>query len=174
MGREGYKTLLKERKVLVEYFTRRLSEVASKHGERLLLTKRNTISFAISLGWLDALPRPPEGEGKASPLISLFGSMLFMGCVSGTRIVPLNSSKTVTDIDFRGYGSHVDRYHCSYLTAACAIGITRPEIDEFMRRLDKMMLKFRRTLSRAQSADNLAVQGEGWQDHVSEGEDEGH
>lgn len=50
MGRAGYLRLLKERKALAADMSRGLAEVAARHGERLLQTPRNTISFAMTLG----------------------------------------------------------------------------------------------------------------------------
>lgn len=52
MGRKGYASLLRERKELVKYFQGELSQVAAKHGERLLHSPANTISFAMSLAHL--------------------------------------------------------------------------------------------------------------------------
>lgn len=50
MGRAGYIRLLKERKALAADMSRGLAELAARHGERLLHTPRNTISFAMTLG----------------------------------------------------------------------------------------------------------------------------
>jgi O-phospho-L-seryl-tRNASec:L-selenocysteinyl-tRNA synthase len=49
MGRPGYQRLLKERKELAKHLHQGLHAVATKHGERLLLSPHNTISFAMSL-----------------------------------------------------------------------------------------------------------------------------
>jgi O-phospho-L-seryl-tRNASec:L-selenocysteinyl-tRNA synthase len=69
--------------------------------------------------------------------ISYFGSMLFTRCVSGTRVIPRHEIKEVCGHRFRGYGSSTDGYPYSYLTAACAIGLTQLEMDDFFIRLDK-------------------------------------
>jgi O-phospho-L-seryl-tRNASec:L-selenocysteinyl-tRNA synthase len=67
----------------------------------------------------------------------MFGSMLFTRCVSGTRAVARNQDKTIAGQKFVGFGSSHDDFPHAYLTAACAIGLTKPEMDEFFVRLDK-------------------------------------
>ena len=76
--------------------------------------------------------------------ISFFGSMLFMRCVSGTRVVPLGSKKSVGPLAFEGYGAHTDAYAVPYLTAACALGVRAEEIEEFLQRLDKTMGQYQK------------------------------
>lgn len=44
LGSKGYVKLLNQRKVVFNYLKERLKEVASKHGERLLVTPNNPIS----------------------------------------------------------------------------------------------------------------------------------
>jgi len=43
-----------------------------------------------------------------------------------------------------GYGAHIDDYPTAYMTAACAIGIRREEIDEFISRLDKALHHYKK------------------------------
>jgi O-phospho-L-seryl-tRNASec:L-selenocysteinyl-tRNA synthase len=140
MGLEGYQELLRERNRLVPLFRKGLQEVAEKHGERLLECN-NSISFGVTL---HSLVRPKrEGEADESYQkavasdVTQFGSMLFHRCVSGTRVVPRNESKTIGSALFRGFGSSTDDYPHPYLTAACAIGLAEGEMHEFFRRLDK-------------------------------------
>tara|TARA_B110000971_G_C19634902_1_gene330838 strand:- start:33 stop:446 length:414 start_codon:yes stop_codon:yes gene_type:complete len=123
---------------MLETFVGGLSAVATKHGERLLRTGGNSISYAISLRSLDK-----ERAG-------LLGSMLFKRCVSGTRVVVCGNEvedgkegeigkKEVCGIEFVEYGSSCSDgrgYGCSYLTAACAIGMREEEIGVFLERLD--------------------------------------
>lgn len=47
--------------------------------------------------------------------------------------------KSVAGITFDGYGAHIDGYPTPYLTAACAIGLSKAEVDLFLSRLDKTM-----------------------------------
>lgn len=143
MGMNGYKRLLAERQEMLKSFPSRLNAVAEKYGERILSCPTNTISFGITL---DKLPRPrgeDEREDDVAYLkeiekeISQFGSMLFSRCVSGTRVVPRAQSKKMGDHLFFGFGSSVEGYKHAYMTAACAIGLTKKELDEFFVRLDK-------------------------------------
>jgi O-phospho-L-seryl-tRNASec:L-selenocysteinyl-tRNA synthase len=76
--------------------------------------------------------------------ISYFGAMLFNRCVSGTRVVPRGQLKVMSGQDFDGFGSSHHDYPNAYMTAACAIGVTRPEVDEFFTRLDKTMKEFKK------------------------------
>lgn len=143
MGMNGYKRLLAERQEMLKTFPSRLNEVAEKYGERILECPTNTISFGITLDKLARPRREDEREDDAAYLkevgkdISQFGSMLFSRCVSGTRVVPRAQSKTMGDHEFLGFGSSVDGYAHAYMTAACAIGLTKEEMDEFFIRLEK-------------------------------------
>ena len=134
MGINGYKALFEKRLHILKTFPQRLNEVAEKHGERLLLCHVNDISFGITLDSLS--------EGGAD--VSALGAMLFNRCVSGTRVVPNGAQKKVCGILFRGFGSSVDDYPHSYLTAACALGLREEEVDLFVRRLDKTLAEFRK------------------------------
>lgn len=146
MGLSGYKRLLKERRTLLETFPQKLQRVAENHGERLLICPTNTISFGITL---ESLARPKgEDELEAEYVTSIakdvssFGAMLFSRCVSGTRVVPRAQVNTIGGHEFVGFGSSTSRYHSAYMTAACAIGVSRSEIDEFFIRLDKTLSEY--------------------------------
>ena len=148
MGMNGYKRLLAKRQDMLQTFSTRLGDVAAKHGERLLQCPSNTISFGITL---DHLAPPPPTPKEATDQeddeteylksvdkdISAFGSMLFSRCVSGTRVVPRAQQKNIGDYQFVGFGSSVKDYPHAYMTAACAIGLTTDELEEFYVRLDK-------------------------------------
>jgi O-phospho-L-seryl-tRNASec:L-selenocysteinyl-tRNA synthase len=147
MGMNGYKRLLRERTEMLDTFPRRLLEVAEKHGERLLVCPTNTISFGVTL---DGLARPKdEGESDESYTqsidkeVSSFGAMLFSRCVSGTRVVPRSQRKKMGRENFVGFGSSTNNYPHAYMTAACAIGVSTHEIEEFYVRLDKTLKEFK-------------------------------
>ncbi len=143
MGLGGYTKLLEERNRIMVDFQRKFEEVAKKYGERLLHCPNNTISYGITL---DTLSRSIEGENDDSinegKITSSFGSMLFTRCVSGTRVVSVGSSKNISGQNFAGFGSSTEAFPHSYLTAACAIGLTEDEMDEFFNRLDKCFKDF--------------------------------
>lgn len=136
LGSVGYQQLLQQRKEVYSYLAEGLSRVAESHGERLLVTKSNPISLAISL----------ERVTKALELnaagVTQLGSMLFTRCVSGARVVPPGSTKEINGYVFTGWGAHAKNYRCAYLTAAAAIGMTKAEVDTFLKRLDKCLSKF--------------------------------
>ena len=82
-------------------------------------------------------------SSSLSRLETELGSMLFTRCVSGTRAVSSDSTNRVNGVDFVGWGAHCDNYpHCN-LTAGVGIGMTKPEIDVFIQRLDKVFKKWK-------------------------------
>ena len=146
MGLHGYKRLLKEREDMLRTFPTRLQEVAEKHNERILACPLNTISFGITL---DSLARPrkenetdDEYTKSISKEISSFGAMLFSRCVSGTRVIPRGEVKNMGGHEFVGFGSSTSNFSHAYMTAACAIGVSSQELDEFFCRLDKTLKEF--------------------------------
>lgn len=143
MGLSGYRRLLAERQEILVDFRSKLSEVAGKHGERLLQCPANTISLGITL---DHLVRPQNRDESqeeylkdVNKQISYFGSMLFKRCVSGTRVVPRSEVNQIGGIQFKGFGSSTNSFPHAYMTAACAIGVSRNEVAEFFVRLDKTL-----------------------------------
>jgi len=146
MGMNGYKRLLKERTTILETFPQKLQAISEKHGERLLLCPANTISFGLTL---DGLARP-KGDDESdehytesiAKEISIFGAMLFSRCVSGTRVVPRSQLKIMGGENFVGFGSSTSQYPHAYMTAACAIGVSVQEVEEFYIRLDKTLAEF--------------------------------
>lgn len=143
MGMNGYKGLLQKRQEMLKTFPTRLGDVAAKYGERLLICPTNTISFGITLD--NQARSKTEEESEEDYLkavakdISQFGSMLFSRCVSGTRVVPRAQSKKMGNHEFLGFGSSVEGFPHAYMTAACAIGLSQEELDEFFVRLDKTL-----------------------------------
>ncbi|CAM9099351.1 unnamed protein product [Chrysoparadoxa australica] len=143
-SKKGYSGLLKQREDLSQTLQSRLSECVVQNGGRLLQTPDNPVSYAISLDGVV----PDEGEqgiGMAavtpSPSVSFLGSMLFIRGVSGTRVVVKGAPKEISGYVFQSYGSSIDGYPHSYLTAACALGLDREGIDKFIQRLDQCIKK---------------------------------
>ncbi len=148
MGLDGYKRVLEERRRLIDHFRRRLEAVANLFGERLLVCPRNTVSFGITLDNLirtnnaiDAHSTQLSNEDENNQ-ITKFGSMLFTRCISGTRVVARNESKTISGHTFQGFGSSHDTYPHAYMTAACAMGMTEGEMNEFFVRLERCWKEF--------------------------------
>ena len=59
-----------------------------------------------------------------------------------SRVVSPNASKDISGYQFTGWGAHTNDYPCAYLTAAGALGMTRDDVDTFLKRLDKCLSKF--------------------------------
>ncbi|XP_054855321.1 O-phosphoseryl-tRNA(Sec) selenium transferase isoform X2 [Eublepharis macularius] len=140
LGTKGYQQLLKERKEMFYYLSSELKKLAEAYNERLMETPHNPISLAMSLRKLD------EQSGTA---VTQLGSMLFTRQVSGARVVPLSSLQTLSGYTFKGFMSHTNSYHCAYLNAASAIGMSQQDADVFLKRLDKCL----KTLAKGKNDD---------------------
>lgn len=131
LGRNGYMKLVKERKELFEYLKEKFSDVAAKHNERILQSKKNPISLAMTL------------ESFDNTKLTMIGSMVFTRCVSGARVIAVNETKTIDGYQFLNWGSHNSNNNIPYITAASSIGTTKSEIDGFIDKLDKVLLKIK-------------------------------
>ncbi|XP_069195143.1 O-phosphoseryl-tRNA(Sec) selenium transferase isoform X2 [Procambarus clarkii] len=131
MGMKGYKQLLTERKELKMLLTTQMEMVAQKHGLRVLSTKNNPISVAMTV---------PSDAGSS---LTELGSMMFLRGISGTRVIDTADVKTIAGVEFVGWGSHTKSYPQPYLTAAASIGMTKHDVELFIQRLDKCLEKFK-------------------------------
>jgi O-phospho-L-seryl-tRNASec:L-selenocysteinyl-tRNA synthase len=131
LGRDGYMKMVHERKEVFAYLQERLGILATKHNEKTIVNKRNPISMAMTLASFD--------RSK----VTAIGSMLFTRGVSGARVVSTEENKTIDGHTFSGWGSHTVSNGAPYITAAASIGVTKGEIDEFIEKLDKVLLKVR-------------------------------
>eukprot|EP01051_Picozoa_sp_SAG22_P001315 SAG22_NODE_50_length_24611_cov_74.139687_8_plen_535_part_00 len=134
MGCDGFNALLAKRVECMRYLREKMDVLAAANGERLLGTRNNTISMAMTLSTFTL--------DKAET--SMLGSMLFSRCVSGTRVVTGVSKKAVAGIPFDGYGAHAAGYPTPYLTAAAAMGMEFSEVDTFVQRLQVVIDEFRK------------------------------
>jgi O-phospho-L-seryl-tRNASec:L-selenocysteinyl-tRNA synthase len=112
LGVKGFKELVTQRKEMYTLLKEELGKVAHKHGERLLETKSNPISigetqilvnmqflqwcFSFSAMTLSCLA---GGDPKS---ITMLGSMLFLRCVSGSRVITGVDVKDVHGHKFEG------------------------------------------------------------------------
>lgn len=69
-------------------------------------------------------------------------------CIYFFRVVPRGQSKDIGGHVFQGFQSHTNSYNCAYLTAAAAVGMTKEDVDLFIKRLDKVMAKVRKSQKR--------------------------
>lgn len=51
--------------------------------------------------------------------------------------------KTIDGVSFESYGAHANTYSCCYLTAACAIGAQRKELEDFLERFEHSLQDYR-------------------------------
>ena len=116
---------------------------------------------------LDGFHEIPDGP-------TLLGSMLFKRCVSGTRTVDPRTEKTVNGFAFAGYGAHLDLYPHAYLSAACAIGIRKEEIDMFLKRLDATVLEYKKQVAKQQAKKEDAAAAVRKTGHESDAKSEQH
>ncbi|KAF1333507.1 O-phosphoseryl-trna selenium transferase, partial [Globisporangium splendens] len=148
MGRKGYRQLLQERKTLAKYLQAQLQIVALEVGERVLHVPFNEISFAMTLSTFSTAS---DAKTKAKEL-TFFGAMLFSRGVSGTRVVSCLDSKTIGGYTFQSYGAHSDHFPAPYLTVACAIGMTKDEVDALVAKLRKTIHEWRTKHNHTNSA----------------------
>lgn len=132
LGREGYNRLVQERKENFVYLRQKLRNLSTRHNEKLLSTKRNPISLAMSL------------ENFDRTKVSMIGSMLFTRGVSGCRVISTTEAKVIDGFKFQNWGGHTSHSNnIPYITAAAGLGVTKAEIDSFVDKLDKVLLKVR-------------------------------
>lgn len=62
--------------------------------------------------------------------------------------------KTIDGTSFQSYGAHTDTYPYCYLTAACAIGATRAEMEAFLTRFDTALQDYRSGAGRKEKDHN--------------------
>ena len=65
------------------------------------------------------------------------GPKLFARGISGLRTINGGETKTINDIEFKGWQSHTKSYPFDYSTVAVALGCTRSEIDLFLEMVKK-------------------------------------
>jgi len=128
IGRDRLKSMYQERKDLSKVMRKKFSALAQKYGERVLNIPKNTISMAMSLS------ATLESDAETQ-----LGATLFRKRVSGLRVVARGGTKTIAPYTFHGWGASVKAFPTSYITAACAVGTTEKDIDEFLKRLDKCL-----------------------------------
>jgi O-phospho-L-seryl-tRNASec:L-selenocysteinyl-tRNA synthase len=142
MGEKGFKTILEQRNIVNKVLIDGLQVMATTYGEVLMVTPRNSISTAVSLKGLDAISASFEGNTNSNKGPTFLGSMLFQRGISGCRVVPkLGEIKRVEGYEFVDWGSHYNNTPYSYFTAACAVGTTIDDVNIFLQRLGKVVLK---------------------------------
>ncbi|KAG5681410.1 hypothetical protein PVAND_010848 [Polypedilum vanderplanki] len=130
LGRDGYMKLVHERKEMFQYLKENLEKLAYQHDEKVIVNKRNPISMAMTL------------KSFNKNKVTMIGSMLFTRGISGARVVSTLENKTIDGYTFNQWGSHIsNENNVPYITVAASIGITKNEIDDFIEKFDKVLLK---------------------------------
>lgn len=138
LGKLGFQNLIRKRKEMFKYLKDELGKIASKYGERVLETKNNTISVAMTLTTLCY-----DGDYEE---VSVLGSMLFLRNVSGARCITGMEHKVIASHHFDSWGAHSIQAAFPYMTAAASIGIERSDIDNFVKKLDDVLGKLKRNV----------------------------
>ena len=64
------------------------------------------------------------------------------------RVITCEDVKEIGGHTFQGFGAHINNYPCPYFTAAAAVGMTRNDVDLFIKRLDKTLSKTSNAISK--------------------------
>lgn len=96
MGKRGFQDLLKKREENYQYLKERMTQVASKHGERVLNMTGNDISIGFSLKTVEM-----EAAGEPDALTGI-GGMLFKRNITGSRVVSSTDEKIIDGYLFKG------------------------------------------------------------------------
>lgn len=65
------------------------------------------------------------------------------------RVVSCLDTKTIGGYAFQSYGAHYDHFPVPYLTVACAIGMTKHEIDALVKKLRKTIQEWKAKQAKA-------------------------
>jgi len=133
LGKKGLNEYLNLRKENYIYLRAKLTEVATKYGEKVLDLPHNGISIGLSLSCLNQLFDKTEGSKLKD--IAFLGAMLYQKRVMGTRVTGFKD-KDVCGFKFKNYGAGMDNYgNLPFITAAASMGLTKKEVDIFLDRL---------------------------------------
>jgi O-phospho-L-seryl-tRNASec:L-selenocysteinyl-tRNA synthase len=126
MGKDKYKFLIADRKEKYIYLKDIMSKIAMKYSERILENSyNNKISLAMTLSNIC------KNAGSKND-ITYLGSLFYSRQISGIKIIAPSGINDISGYKFNNYGSHIENYpHLPYCAFACAIGITKDEIDSF-------------------------------------------
>jgi len=145
-GAAGWRQELQQREELQHLLLEALKECASAIEERVLVTTDNPISMGMTLDSLESKNKlnNSDNSNSAGGGATFLGSMLFARGASGARVISTGKQQTVAGIQFQGYGASYDEYPHSYVTVAAAIGSTKKDIEEFLKRLRACVDEFKR------------------------------
>jgi O-phospho-L-seryl-tRNASec:L-selenocysteinyl-tRNA synthase len=174
MGQRGLLGLHQQRLQCLPLLIDGVQRVAAEFGERVLVSPCNSISIGLTVSQSLAPPRDPQAESQAEATgeegrkhvdAAFIGSMLFKRSVSGARVVAMGSAPSKIGAHvFNGWGAHISNYHSSYLTVACAVGVTPEEVAASLLKIRKVMIAARKM---GRIPDVITPQGDNRQEDVS-------
>lgn len=68
-----------------------------------------------------------------------------------------SNEKEIAGVKFKNFSSHSNNYPCAYLTAAAAIGMTRDDVDSFIKRIDKVLASLQKDSQTSSYSDANAT-----------------
>ncbi|XP_065318724.1 O-phosphoseryl-tRNA(Sec) selenium transferase-like [Gordionus sp. m RMFG-2023] len=135
LGSHKYSQLFKEQTQNYSYLKAEMENLAKYFNERILETPNNPISIAMTLNNFIG----PENN------VTQIGAMMFQRRITGARIVVPGQDKSIEGYTFQGWGSHINAYSNSYMTVACTLSLTKPVIDAFVKKLQKILIEYSKT-----------------------------
>ena len=133
LGWSGYSRLVEERQRMYDHLLSSVQKVAEDNGERVMVTRNNPISIGMTLCTLTS-----DAHGWTE-----LGSMLFCRGVSGVRVVAPGNAKQIGPHTIDNWGAHYNGFTQPYLTVAAGVGMATREVDEFCRKLQQCLNKWR-------------------------------
>ena len=131
LGDSGYNDLLKRRKEVYYDLKKGLEEIGRKYGERCLENLDNDLSLALTLK--QSVIKKDGGRRS----VSEFGSYIFKGFLPTARVVSPHKCKTMGKYTFQGWGMHHTNFPFSYLTISLTVGVTKADVDRFLKKLER-------------------------------------
>ena len=134
LGSSGWLKLLQQRQDNFLYLYQQLKILFEhKFNEQVINTlDNNEISIAISCN-----------SFKKDDSASYLGAMFYNRLLSGIRIIDQHQQKSIWNYHFNGYGASCINYPHTYMTFACAIGMTKDEINLLISKIDQILSKLR-------------------------------
>lgn len=134
LGWAGYSNLVQNRQKVYDHLLSSVRKVAEDNGERVMVTQNNPISIGVTLSSLTT----SDARGWTE-----LGSMLFCRGVSGVRVVAPGNSKQIGSYKIENWGAHFNGFTHPYLTVAAGVGMATKEVDEFCKKLEQCITKWR-------------------------------
>eukprot|EP00127_Corallochytrium_limacisporum_P005517 Clim_evm34s207 gene=Clim_evmTU34s207 len=142
MGKDGYRNLVKDRKKKYEELKAELYKLADEFAERVLDTRDNTISLAMTLRTFDEA----QMDGDT---VSNLGAKIFRRNISGARVLSKKKATVFEGHEFTNFGMHTsDPQAVAYVNAAAALGMGDGDAVRFVHKLRKILKEEEKRLAK--------------------------